>query len=84
MHHVQGTDHEAPRVGDPVGTVGDVPNVPGPDPQIAVHAVSYAAGYADGRADAVDAAAIFCGLNGFHPDQPAWVERFRRYVQGID
>ena len=52
MHHVQGTDHEAPGVGDPVGTVGDVPNVPGPDPQIAVYAVSYAEGYADGAADA--------------------------------
>lgn len=81
MHHVQGTDHEAPGVGDAVGTVVDVQEVPGPDPQIAV---SYAAGYANGRADAVDAAAIFCGLNGFHPDQHDWVERFRRYVKGID
>lgn len=80
MHHVQGTDNEAPRVGDPVGTVGDVQEVPGPDQQVG----TYSQGYADGRADAVDAAAIFCGLNGFHPDQPAWVERFRRYVQGID
>lgn len=83
MHHVQGTDNEAPGVGDAVGTVGNVPEVPGPDQQVEDrYAVIYASGYADGRADAVDAAAIFLGLNGFHPDQRRWVDRFRRFVKG--
>lgn len=79
MRTVQGTDNEAPGVGDPLGTVGNVPQVPGPDPEVEDR---YAKGYADGRADAVDAAAIFLGLNGFHPDQRPWVDRFRGYVKG--
>lgn len=81
MCDVQKTDNEAPGIGDSVGTFGDVPDVQGPNPQVTDR---YAEGYADGRADAVTAASIFLGLNGFKPDTQTWVDRFRSYVKGSD